>query len=66
LFDPLECEHFSLDESRRNDIPKISTEYNEKIDCVLHRERGQKAIFEMKRNKALGPDGFPVESYQIF
>jgi hypothetical protein len=26
----------------------------------------KKAIFEMEHNKALGPDGFPAEFYQVF
>jgi hypothetical protein len=24
------------------------------------------AVFQMEHNKALGPDGFPVEFYQVF
>jgi hypothetical protein len=62
---PLE-NNFSLDESIRDDIPQVMEGENEKLTKPFCEEEVKKAIFDMKHNKAPGPDGFPVEFYQVF
>jgi hypothetical protein len=66
LFGPSDDDNFSLDENRVNDIPQISAEDNEKLTAVFTEKEVKEAIFQMKHNKAPGPDGFPVEFYQVF
>ena len=47
-------------------MPQISPEEN----AILTQDFSEKEVFEaiqqMEHNKALGPDGFPVEFYQFF
>jgi hypothetical protein len=66
LFGPSDDDNFSLDENRRDDVPQISAEDNEKINAVFTEQEIKEAIFQMKHNKAPGPDGFPAEFYQVF
>jgi hypothetical protein len=40
LFVPSESEHFSLDESRFQDIPQVSTKENESLTAVFLEKRG--------------------------
>ena len=55
-----------LDESRTEDMPQVSNLENEILaDSFTEAEVGM-AIFQMKHNTAPGPDGFPVEFYQVF
>jgi hypothetical protein len=63
LFGPSKGEHFSLDESRYQDIPQVSTEENEALTAVFSEKE---VIFHMKHNKASCPDGFHAEFYQAF
>jgi mannosylglycoprotein endo-beta-mannosidase len=39
---------------------------NNLLSAPYSEEEVQKAIFQMERNKAPDPDGFPVEFYQTF
>jgi hypothetical protein len=57
---------FFRDNDRRSDIIQISQEDNEKLTTSFTEQEVKEAIFQMKHNKAPGPDGFPVEFYQIF
>jgi hypothetical protein len=57
---------FSLDETLRHDIPQVSAEENEVLVAPFSEEEVTSAIFDMKHNKAPGPDGFPTEFYQFF
>jgi hypothetical protein len=41
-------------------------EENEKLISIFTEQEVKVAIFQMKHNKASGPDGFPAEFYQIF
>jgi hypothetical protein len=66
LFGPSDGGQFSLDNDRRSDILQILQEYNEKLTAYFTEQEVNEAIFQMKYNKAPGPDGFPVEFYQIF
>jgi hypothetical protein len=55
-----------MDESRTDDIPPVSVEENNLLMTKHPEEEVRKAIFQMEHNKALGPNGFPAEFYQIF
>jgi hypothetical protein len=58
--------NFSLDETRTDDIPQVSTLENDLLTAEYLEEEVRKAIFQMEHNKAPGPDGFPTEFYQTF
>lgn len=66
LFGPNECADFNMDETRTNDIPQISAEDNEIFFMQFTKKQIKEAIFQMKHNKALGPDGFLAEFFQVF
>jgi hypothetical protein len=66
LFGAPEEGNFFLDESRRDDIPQVSTEENNLLTAEYSEDEVRKAIFQMEHNKAPGPDGFPAEFYQTF
>jgi len=65
LFGPPEDNHFSLN-NRRDDIPQVSQPENEFLTAPFTEKEIREAIFSMEHNKALGPDGFPIEFYQHF
>ncbi|WVZ62463.1 hypothetical protein U9M48_012212 [Paspalum notatum var. saurae] len=50
----------------RNDIPQVTDQENELLVAPFCEEEVRSAIFQMKRNTAPGPDGFPPEFYQVF
>jgi hypothetical protein len=64
LFGPSEINTFSLDESRADDIPQVSTEENEQLVKPFSEEEVHHAVFQMEHNKAPGPVGFPAKFYQ--
>jgi hypothetical protein len=64
LFGPPKNTSFSSDESRVDDIVQVSQEENELLVRPFTMEEVREAIFQMKHNKELGPDGFPAEFYQ--
>jgi len=66
LFGSSQRNNFSLDESQINDIPQINEEENKQLIEEFTEKEVREAIFQMKHNKAPGPDGFPVEFYQAF
>jgi mannosylglycoprotein endo-beta-mannosidase len=66
LFGPLENSPIMLDELQTVDIPHVSALENEYLTNVFLEDDVRAAIFEMKHNKAPGPDGFPLEFYQVF
>jgi hypothetical protein len=66
LFCPPDSGQFSLDEDKHNDIVQITPGENEKLTSVINEQEVKDAVFQMKHNKAPGPDGFPAEFYQIF
>ena len=66
LFGPSDTSLFTLDESRRDDIPQVSDLENEALIAPFTQEEVLAAVFQMEHNKSLGPDGFLVEFYQIF
>jgi hypothetical protein len=66
LFGPSDGALFALDEDRQDDIVQISSEDNEKLIAAFTELEVKEPIFQMKHNKAHGPDGFPAKIYQIF
>jgi hypothetical protein len=63
LFGEPEEGNFSMDESRIDDIPQVST-WETNLLTASYEVR--KDIFLMDHNKAPGPDGFLAEFYQTF
>jgi hypothetical protein len=57
---------FFLDENIRNNIPQISTEDNKRLTSMFTENEVNEAIFQMKHNKAPGPNEIPAWFYQIF
>jgi hypothetical protein len=49
-----------------DDIPQISPMENEFLEAEFSKKEVREAVFQMKHNKAPGPDEFPVEFYQAF
>jgi hypothetical protein len=47
-----------------DDISQVSDKENEQLVKPFSEEEIRHAVFQMEHNKALRPDGFPVEFYQ--
>jgi hypothetical protein len=58
--------NFTMDETRTDDIPQVSTEENNLLTATYLEEEVRKNVFLMEQNKAPGPNGFPAEFYQTF
>jgi hypothetical protein len=56
----------TLNESLVEDIPQITGSENETLLADFSEKEVREAIFQLKHNKAPGPDGFPAEFYQVF
>ena len=63
LFGKSERNNISLDETRKEDITQVLEEENMILVEEFIEKEVRDAIFQMKHNKAPGPDGFPVEFY---
>lgn len=66
LFGASQRNVFSLDETQMGNIPQVSEVENVRLTDEFYEKEVREAIFQMKHNKAPGPDGFPVEFYQVF
>lgn len=66
LFGAPEENSFALDESRKDDIFQVTQVENDSLAAPFTEKEVWDAIFDMKHNKAPGPDGFPVEFCQKF
>ena len=55
-----------MDESFRDDFPQVSPQENKLLVAPFFESEVKEAIFQMKNNTAPGPDGFPLEFYQVF
>jgi hypothetical protein len=53
-------------ESQKEDIAQVSDLENEMLIKIFTEEEVKQAIIQMEHNKAPGPNGFPVEFYQVF
>ena len=47
------------------DVPQVSQEENDVLISEFTETEVKDAVFQMEHNKAPGPDGFPVEFYQV-
>jgi hypothetical protein len=66
LFGSMEDDQLSLDERLISDIPQVSQEENDFLTAPFTEKEVKEAIFQIRQNKAPGPDGFPVVFYQVF
>ena len=66
LFGQHQENKFSLVESITEDIPQVTEQENDILTADFIEKEVRNAIFQMKHNKAPGPDGFPAEFYQVF
>jgi hypothetical protein len=66
LFGSLEDGKLSLKESLVEDIPQVTDTESEMLVAEFSEKEIREAIFQMKHNKAPGPDGSPAEFYQVF
>jgi hypothetical protein len=55
-----------MDESLVEDVPQITPEENEALVAEFSEKEVRDGSFQMKHNKAPGPNGFPAEFYQVF
>jgi hypothetical protein len=65
LFGSPEVSGISLVQSQISDIPQVSQQENEILTREFTESEVREAVFQMEHNKAPGPDGFPVECYQV-
>jgi hypothetical protein len=66
LFGPPKSINVSLMEEFVQDIPQFSAEENVILTTSFTEKEVYDAVSHMEHNKALGPDGFPAEFYQMF
>jgi hypothetical protein len=66
LFESSEVGRISLNESLVEDIPQVTSTESEMLVSEFSEKEIREAIFQMKHNKAPGPDGFLAEFYQVF
>jgi hypothetical protein len=66
LFGPSQSSGLTLDESMVEDIPLITGSEGESLMAEFSEKEVREAIFQIKHNKASGPDGFLTEFYQVF
>ena len=64
MFGPPEENCVSLDESRVEDIPQLTSVENDILAAPFSENEVLEAISQMKNNKVPGPDGFPAEFYK--
>jgi hypothetical protein len=66
LFGTPEQMEVALMEDQILDIPQVTPEENDILIVDFTEYEVREAILQMEHNKAPGPDGFPVEFYQVF
>jgi hypothetical protein len=66
LFGPPEENNFNMLESRVEDIPQVSEVENTILTAHFCEMEIKDAIFSMKCNQALGPNGFFAEFCRVF
>jgi hypothetical protein len=66
LFGASREDGLTLNESMVEDIPQLTSLEREELMAEFVEKEVREAIFQMKHNKAPGPDGFPAEFYQVF
>lgn len=66
LFGPQKENEFSLNEENTEYIPQVTEQEKDFPTAAFTEKKIKNAVFHMEHNKALGPDGFPIESFQFF
>jgi hypothetical protein len=64
LFGPGEGNGFSLDSGLWDEGDIVTDEENGELIKPFFEEEIKKALFMMEKNKAVGPNGMPIEFYQ--
>ena len=64
LFGPTPRNAFPLDPDLWHDNEKLSEEENDELTKPLTKQEVKVALFQMEKNKAVGPDRIPIEFYQ--
>jgi hypothetical protein len=65
LFGASQENGLTLNESMVEDIPQLTSSEREELMAEFSEKEVREAIFQMKHNKAPGPDGFPAEFHQV-
>jgi hypothetical protein len=66
LFGTSQENGLTLNESMVEGVPQLTISEREELMAEFTKKEVRDAIFQMKHNKAPGPDGFPAEFFQIF
>jgi hypothetical protein len=66
LFGASREDGLTLIESMVEDIPQLTSSEREDLMAEFVEKEVREAIFQMKHNKAPGPDGFPTEFFKCF
>jgi mannosylglycoprotein endo-beta-mannosidase len=66
LFGTSQENGLALNESMVEGIPQLTSSEREELMAEFTEKEVRDAIFQMKHNKATGPDGFPAEFFQVF
>ena len=53
-------------EDQTHDIHQVTQEENDVLVAEFTETEVREVVFQLEHNKATGPDGFPVEFYQVF
>jgi hypothetical protein len=64
LFGPREGNNFGLEPSPWSPGESVTNQENEELSKPFHEDEIKEALYQMEKNKAVGPDGFPIEFYQ--
>jgi hypothetical protein len=65
LFDPDEGDNFQMDHDLWLDEDQVSVNENEILIRDFTEEEIKDALYQMEKNKVVGPDGFPIEFFQV-
>jgi hypothetical protein len=65
LFGPGNGNAFELESDLWDDDKQVSSEDNPGLVRPFEVEEVKRDLFDMEKNKAAGPDGFPIEFYQV-
>jgi hypothetical protein len=64
LFGPREGNNFGLEPSLWSPGKSVNNQENEELSKSFHEDEIKEALYQMEKNKAVGPDRFPIEFYQ--
>jgi hypothetical protein len=65
LFGPSDGDNFLLDQDLRPEEEQVSISESENLTREFTKAEIKEALYQMEKNKAAGPDGFPIEFFQV-